>query len=725
MRPSPVTRLVTACTVIVLVIGYLDYITGWEISFGVFYLLPIVMAAAGAGFRGGYAIAVLATVVWVAADRYAGHPYSRQTIFVWHVVTRFFAFMIVAYLAGCAYRRVEQKPPKPSAKPPAPRVAVPGVEELLPYQNRLSLMNKVGRLAWAIVWLLLFRPSPWPLHAWRALLLRCFGARIGRRCSIDPSLHVWAPWNLEVGDRCQLSCQVDCYTVDKIVIGNRVIISQGVYLCTASHDITIPGLPLTHAPITIGSNVWIATRAFLRPGVTVGDGGVVGACAVLTRDVDPWTVVSGSPARVVKRRAVVAAGSASRPSDVQPPVPACSPSSAAQTTMRRVGIVTFHMVNNYGAALQTYALQETLRRSGCDVTVVNYLPRYMMSGGEWLLPFSQQHIYADAGILLIKMKQLQAALFGRSQRQQFEDFRLRQLRITSRAYKSLACLREQPPDCHVLVCGSDQIWNPTPRFGVDPAYYLAFGARACRRVAFAPSFGGAAVRPDYHEQIGRLLAGLDAISVREDSGTRIVKELAGRHAAWMPDPTVLLENYDDLLVKPGQAGYVFTYCLCTSRAVGRIEALAARLFGLSSIAPMGAGAHWIGSGNTVQMGPREWLGYMQDARVVVTNSFHGTVFSILFRKPFVTVAIQGRKSHLNERLTSFLNRVGLSNRYVGPDSTDDAIVRLLQEPIDWSAAHARLQTWREEAWAYLRDAVAVPDAAAPRAGAPDIPEGGR
>ncbi|MFZ4395607.1 MAG: putative colanic acid biosynthesis acetyltransferase [Kiritimatiellia bacterium] len=172
------------------------------------------------------------------------------------------------------------------------------------YRNRHGLKNKLGRLLWTATWLLFFRPTPAALNTWRVLLLRLFGARMGRHCVVRPTCRIWAPWNLEMGDYACLSFDVDCYSVDTIVLGANVTISQYVFLCTASHDIADPHMELVTAPIHVGDGAWIAAKAFVGPGVKVGDGAVVGACAVVTRDVKPWTVVGGNPVRFIKSRVI-------------------------------------------------------------------------------------------------------------------------------------------------------------------------------------------------------------------------------------------------------------------------------------------------------------------------------------------------------------------------------------------------------------------------------------
>ncbi len=134
------------------------------------------------------------------------------------------------------------------------------------------------------------------------MLLRSFGARIGRNARIDPSVRVWAPWNLAVGEEASLAWGVHCYSVDFITIGDHATVSQESMLCTGSHDVTDPHMRLITATICIEDQAWVCARAFISPGVTVARGAVVGACSVATRDVAAWTIVAGNPARFLKPR---------------------------------------------------------------------------------------------------------------------------------------------------------------------------------------------------------------------------------------------------------------------------------------------------------------------------------------------------------------------------------------------------------------------------------------
>jgi putative colanic acid biosynthesis acetyltransferase WcaF len=166
-----------------------------------------------------------------------------------------------------------------------------------------SFRNRAGRAVWAVAHALLVRTSPRPLHAWRAAVLRAFGARLGRGCRVYPGAKIWAPWNLVCGDGACIADGAEVYNPDVITIGERAVVSQGAYLCGATHDYDAPDFPLTSAPITIGRGAWVAARAIVLPGVTVGEGCVIGAGSVVTRDMPPRTVCVGNPCRVIRNKA--------------------------------------------------------------------------------------------------------------------------------------------------------------------------------------------------------------------------------------------------------------------------------------------------------------------------------------------------------------------------------------------------------------------------------------
>lgn len=174
------------------------------------------------------------------------------------------------------------------------------------YRNKLSLRNKMGRLIWNIVYIIAFRPFSLTLfNPWRLFLLRLFGAKLHPKAHIYSSVRIWAPWNLEMEAYACLAPSVDCYNAALIRVGGHSTVSQKSYLCTSSHDITDPYHSLITASIIIEDQVWIAADSFIGMGVKIGQGAVVGARACVFKDIDPWTVVGGNPARYIKDRIIL------------------------------------------------------------------------------------------------------------------------------------------------------------------------------------------------------------------------------------------------------------------------------------------------------------------------------------------------------------------------------------------------------------------------------------
>lgn len=171
------------------------------------------------------------------------------------------------------------------------------------YINKLSVKNKMARFAWLLVSPVLFRPLRLPIfHRWRNFVLRSFGARIGQGSIIHATAKIWAPWNLEVGMRTCVGPDTIIYNPAKITLGNKVSVSQYAHLCTASHNICSEENELITREIVVNDYAWIAADAFVGMGVTIGEGAVVGARAAVFKDVEPWMVVGGNPAKVIKKR---------------------------------------------------------------------------------------------------------------------------------------------------------------------------------------------------------------------------------------------------------------------------------------------------------------------------------------------------------------------------------------------------------------------------------------
>lgn len=165
-----------------------------------------------------------------------------------------------------------------------------------------SLSNRLSRVVWGLAWLCLARWTPPPMHKWRRIVLRCFGARIAPSARIHASVKIWLPANLSVGPDSLVGPGAKLYNQGHIAIGRRTVISQGAYVCASSHDIRDPNFQLVLRPIVIGDNCWIAADAFVGPGVTVNDGAVLAARAALFSDAEPDGVYRGNPATLVKKR---------------------------------------------------------------------------------------------------------------------------------------------------------------------------------------------------------------------------------------------------------------------------------------------------------------------------------------------------------------------------------------------------------------------------------------
>ena len=177
--------------------------------------------------------------------------------------------------------------------------------DLSKYENHLGRKHQVIRLLWSITWVLCARWLPRSVgKGWKNFLLRLFGAKIAKTAHVYSSAKVYYPPFLTMGENTCLASDVECYNVASITIGANTTISQGAYLCTASHDITNPLNPLITAPIVIGDQAWIGARAYVGMGVTIGPGAVVGATASVYKDVEPWTIVGGNPAKFIKTREV-------------------------------------------------------------------------------------------------------------------------------------------------------------------------------------------------------------------------------------------------------------------------------------------------------------------------------------------------------------------------------------------------------------------------------------
>lgn len=165
-----------------------------------------------------------------------------------------------------------------------------------------SLKHRLFRFIWGVAWVVLARWTPPPLHRWRAWVLRCFGAKVHPMARVYGSARIWYPPNLTLHAHSVVGPGANIYCMGLISVGEKAIVSQGAQLCGGTHDIGDPDFQLVIKPIVIGPRAWVATDAFIGPGVTVHEGAVIGARAVLFKDAKPYGVYAGNPAVCIKAR---------------------------------------------------------------------------------------------------------------------------------------------------------------------------------------------------------------------------------------------------------------------------------------------------------------------------------------------------------------------------------------------------------------------------------------
>lgn len=370
--------------------------------------------------------------------------------------------------------------------------------------------------------------------------------------------------------------------------------------------------------------------------------------------------------------------------------------------MKRVGIITYHHVPNYGAAMQAWSLQMRLQHLGYDAFIVDYRPSHLTTGGGFIFPRDRWTLRANLVKGYMKLNAAKQKLKGSDEKlRRFERFHRDFLNIGAMRYTTNKSLRKNPPEADVYVCGSDQIWNASEQIGIDSSYFLDFAPQGVGRVAYAPSFA----RPFVHERFAAATAALiqkmDALSIREKSGVELIDKLCGREAEWVPDPTLLIEdNFPDAALPQSRAEeYIFSYTLRSRDVVAAIESNLADELGLELLSPKN-----LSEKGMPEAGPLEWLGYIKSSRFMITNSYHGTLFSIIFKRPFVFVALTGAKAGFNERAFSLLNGLGLEARIV-KECDRNQLSQLIHDPIDWESVHEKIREWRLSADQYLAKSI--------------------
>lgn len=388
----------------------------------------------------------------------------------------------------------------------------------------------------------------------------------------------------------------------------------------------------------------------------------------------------------------------------------------------KTGLVTFYHIHHYGALLQAAATERAVERLGGECEIVDYFVN--QNNDLFRRPTGLGSAAADAHTALHYQ-----ALKTRYQR--FEAFARRNLRISGHRFESLEELWAAELPYDVILAGSDQIWNPKifPDGHFDPVFFGVFSQR--RKIAYAPSFGVPRIPEGMEDELRGYLAAFSHLSVRERQGQKIVEDIAGKTVPVVLDPTLLLtrDQWAAMANTPSgypsggdlntPRGYILCYCISRPDALAPyIQSLADRT-GLPVVQLCGVRQKVHPRARCVlDAGPAEFLGLFQNAAYVCTNSFHGTVFSVQFQKPFFTAVAPGELAEPeSSRTFSLLSTLGLTERIIGKGDTAG-----LDAGIDWAAVEARLDAARQSSLDYLRAALAGEETA--EAPGPQAAEGG-
>lgn len=346
--------------------------------------------------------------------------------------------------------------------------------------------------------------------------------------------------------------------------------------------------------------------------------------------------------------------------------------------MAKVSILTFHFSNNLGAMLQAYGLAQAIREIGHAIEIIDYRPLSIRKTCEGPLP---RH----------PVKFFETVIF----RRRIRNFRKKYLPLT-RIYMDMEELKKSPPETDCIVCGSDQVWNiASPVRGFDPTFFLEFlGDNHLRRISYAACFGNGTELYPHRERICGLLSRFSNISVRDLTSQKMIRDLIGREAKHVLDPSFLV-NYDPITPPPiTRPPYIFAYCFRKTE----LSELALRLMQQKLNLPVVSVKVPFKGAKVVNPGPLQWLSLMRHANFVCTDSFHGTCFSLINKKQFVTLEFEGGMS----RLEDIHQTAQIPERLI---INKDQLRRVLQVPVDYKVVSLAIDKARESSIMFLRNAI--------------------
>lgn len=376
----------------------------------------------------------------------------------------------------------------------------------------------------------------------------------------------------------------------------------------------------------------------------------------------------------------------------------------------KIGILTFHFSDNYGALLQAFCLQEYLKSIGHVVEFINYHPYYVEQGGsirEILQPAISRR-YLKKVYLFLNSKR-QKFLRNASAIAGLEDFRQKMLYIFPILARSSADLHGQLRSYDHVILGSDQIWNPSDQYGPDPVYFGFPFSADIPVSSYAASFGSIDRIKPYSDLITPFLQSLSHCSVREHDGLDYVSSI-GIDATLVPDPTLLVDSLSAYQRAPAGVNLsdsIFTYALRSCSGVKEAALDISKALGLQVFSAYTPWRRWSCIGTELLLDPFTFLGSINASKLVISNSFHGIVSSILLRKQFIAVALPGSRAGLSSRVYSFLHSVGLEDRLIFPGGEADSL-QILNQEINWSSVWHRILLLQDQGRRFLQAAVTLP-----------------
>ena len=361
----------------------------------------------------------------------------------------------------------------------------------------------------------------------------------------------------------------------------------------------------------------------------------------------------------------------------------------------KIGILTFHCAHNYGAVLQCYALQQYLRSLGYEVLLVNYRPEYLLKPYTRVPALGNTSLVGKIKILLNFI----LSFFVRVIRYRgFEKF------INKYLLVSKVVNREDIDSltCDVYIVGSDQVWNPKITEGFDDVYLGNFVVRRnVKKITYAASISLSDLTEEQSIYLKKALYNFNAISVREYKMISLLQPLTNFKLMQVVDPTFLLDKQDwDKLVSnipPCQGKYVLTYQVEVNPNVNRIAHLIARQLNARLIQLVAWPTIKYKNSLRQTTDPAAFVSYIKHAECVVTSSFHGTAFSILYQRPFYVVDLHSLHGGSNERLKTVLSTFHLEERYI-PEGWDSKF-----QNIDYTDINIQIESMREESQKFLLD----------------------